>query len=252
MNPTNPTNEPDDIRALRENIEETRGRIAAEVEEIGDRLTPEHASHVAKEKLVEAKDRTIGRAKTETAEAGRTLGRVARDNPIPSAMMAVGAGWLLYEAFGPDRPTRAERVVRQRADAARASMSDAVETAGTRARDAADRMSAAAERARGRAGEVADEGRYRAQRAWVRTQDGYDANPLAFGAAAMVAGVGLAMLLPRTRREDRLMGERRAELTERAREAAHDARDVALESAREGARAARDTAEAEAEQRELP
>jgi len=44
-------------------------------------------------------------------------------------------------------------------------------------------------------------------RAGSRTvSDGYDREPLLFGAAALAVGAGLACLLPRTRQEDELLG----------------------------------------------
>ena len=91
-------NDDKDIQALRANIVATRERLAAEVGEVGDRLTPEHAKEVAKEKMLEAKDRAIESTKEATeqvaasaASAGRTLADTVRENPIPSAMVAVGA-----------------------------------------------------------------------------------------------------------------------------------------------------------------
>ncbi len=48
-------------------------------------------------------------------------------------------------------------------------------------------------------------------------------NPLAIGAAALVAGAALGFALPRTQREDAMMGETRDRLVTRAEGAAHDA-----------------------------
>lgn len=249
----------DEIRALRRNIEETRQRISGEVGELSERLTPEHAKHVAKEKLVEAKDRAIER----TSQGARHMGHVVRDNPIPTAMIAAGTGWLLWETFRPRSGPMYERIEGAKWQA-RQRLEHGREQAGTRGAEYRDRAraaySSAAETARSKAmsakakgGELYDRGRYGAQRAYVRTQDTYDTNPIVFGVAALVAGVGIGMLLPHTEREDRAMGERRQQLVNRARHMAEEAKDVAVESAKEGARAARERARTEARNRpDLP
>ena len=46
--------------------------------------------------------------------------------------------------------------------------------------------------------------------------DGYEAEPLIFGAAAFLVGAGLATLLPRTRREEELFGSYSQHLFEEA------------------------------------
>ncbi|GAB5544094.1 MAG: hypothetical protein SangKO_038540 [Sandaracinaceae bacterium] len=250
-------NDDKDIQALRANIVATRERLAAEVGEVGDRLTPEHAKEVAKEKMLEAKDRAIESTKEATeqvaasaASAGRTLADTVRENPIPSAMVAVGAGWLLYKAFGPER--RVERAAESAASSARAAMSDGADAARARMDRASDKAAVVKDRVTARATELADESRLQAQRAWVQTQDTYDAQPLAFGAAALVAGVGLGMLIPTTTRERRLMGERREQALERAKELGSEAREVAVASAREAAERAKETAKREASRKDLP
>jgi ElaB/YqjD/DUF883 family membrane-anchored ribosome-binding protein len=74
-------------------------------------------------------------------------------------------------------------------------------------------------------------------------------NPLAVGAVALAAGVGLGLLLPRSGREDRLLGEKRDKLLEQARERARGAQEDAKHVMESAARAASDAASAEASQR---
>lgn len=239
-----------DIQELRANIVETRERLAAEVEEVGDRLTPGHAKEVAKEKILEAKDQAIETARDGAIRAGRTFADTVRDNPIPTAMVAVGAGWLLYETFGPKR--KVERVARDAASSARGAVADTADVARAKLERAGSVAGDKAALVRDRASELVDEGRYQAQRGWVRTQDAYDAQPLAFGAAALVAGIGLGMLMPSTRREDELLGERRQQVIDRTKHLGEEAKQVALASAREGAQRAEQTAKREVRRSELP
>jgi ElaB/YqjD/DUF883 family membrane-anchored ribosome-binding protein len=269
-------NEDNDIRALREDIEQTRMRIAAEVGAIGDRLTPEHAKEMAmlkaKEKIVEAKDRAMNRARESVhtvteggANAGRRLGRAARDNPIPTAMVCAGTGWLLWRAFSPNVSTRhfageadernrlyagGELEERSRAtelkERAKHRTAEVKDRAKQLASQTKERVAHRTEDLRHRANDLYSTGRERSQEAWVSTQDKYDRNPLLFGVAVVAAGVGVAMLLPHTEREDRALGKSRDKVMDRARDVASQAKDVATESAREGMRVAKETAKREA------
>lgn len=263
MNPTD-----QEIRRLRESIEATRERISHEMEELGNLLTPEHAKEIAKEKMVEAKGRAIegaqnsARAMAETArETGRRFGRGVADNPVPIAMMSVGAGWLLWNAMRarrhrPDGEARAaypgemgETHGRERGHA-RETSSSMRERVGSAATSVRHRAQVSTSSARERGSDLAVRGRHRAQRSWDRTYEGFDANPIAFGLAALVLGTGIGMLLPHTMKEDRALGERRQRIVSRARQRAEEAKDVAIRSAKEGLRSARDTARQETEKRE--
>jgi gas vesicle protein len=114
-------------------------------------------------------------------------------------------------------------------DRARGVAHKAQETAhdlAERARGAASKAQHAASdlavRARGTADDLAERTRYGVRRAEDRLQTTYEANPLALGAVALLAGLAVGLSLPRTRREDRLMGQTRDRLLQRAQEAAHE------------------------------
>jgi hypothetical protein len=67
--------------------------------------------------------------------------------------------------------------------------------------------------------------------------------------------VGIGLMLPHTRREDRMLGRSRERVITRARRIADEAKEVAVDSVREGfregAHTARETARREAEERDL-
>lgn len=119
------------------------------------------------------------------------------------------------------------------------------------AHDARDRASHLAHDARDRSRMVAERSRERALRARSVTSEAYDSNPIAFGALALAAGVGLALLLPHTRREDRTFGRARERVVTKAKQFAEQGKEIAKDSVREGAHAARETAKREAEERHL-
>ena len=98
---------------------------------------------------------------------------------------------------------------------------------------------------------VANRSKERAMQARDAGTEAFDANPIAFGALALLAGIGLGLVLPHTRREDRMLGEQREKVVRRARRMADEARHIAVDSIKEGARAAKNTAKQEAEERHL-
>lgn len=119
------------------------------------------------------------------------------------------------------------------------------------AHDARDRTSHLAHDARERARVLAQRGKGGVQRAGSFTGEAFHANPIAFATLALAAGIGVAMMLPHTRREDRLLGPARERVLDRARRLADDARQVAMDSVREGASAAKDTARRELDEGRL-
>ncbi len=277
-----------DIETLRGDIEDTRTRISGEIEAIGERLTPEHARDVAKERMVMAKDRAIEGARSSARNAGyiarhapSELPQVVRNNPIPSAMVLVGTGWLVTKAVNKARESRrlsqpeyvsggyvSEGYVEGEVPGYRHSLIEesphpsARERVGEVASKTRERLGSAASRSReriqgsasnikGRASDLASRGKERASHARERSENAFSDNPLAFGALALFTGVGLGMMLPHTRREDRMLGAPRERVVERAKHFAHEAKEVAVQSAKDGMRAAQETAKEEGASRDL-
>lgn len=89
-----------DTAAIRADIRETRQRMGHTLEELSERLNPDHLREQVKHNIREA---TIGRAEHMARHA---VGRVdetrhsimdtIRDNPLPAAMVGVGLGWLFW------------------------------------------------------------------------------------------------------------------------------------------------------------
>jgi hypothetical protein len=109
-----------------------------------------------------------------------------------------------------DNETEAGRLdrIRETADAARAKASEAYEVA-------RERTSAAYESAR-----------ESANRARQKTSDGIEANPVAALIGGLALGGLLAAILPKTQREDELLGDYGRKINEKAREAARAAKEA--------------------------
>lgn len=103
---------------------------------------------------------------------------------------------------------------------------------GNRLRDAADtareRASDAYQAARDRTSAAYDSAREGATRARQRTSDGIDSNPVAALIGGLAIGGVIAALLPRTRKEEELLGGYGGRIKEGARDAARAAREAGV------------------------
>jgi ElaB/YqjD/DUF883 family membrane-anchored ribosome-binding protein len=108
----------DDTEQIRAEIEDTRAEMSQTINEIQERLSPEHLVGQVKETVREATigkvervmetiseatepaRQAIGRAGTTIAETGRTVGDSMWRNPIPVALIGLGVGLLMMRRFG--------------------------------------------------------------------------------------------------------------------------------------------------------
>jgi ElaB/YqjD/DUF883 family membrane-anchored ribosome-binding protein len=172
-------------------------------------------------------------------------------NPIPAAMIGIGATWLLfnrrtesrdyrygsdewdrsypsgrYASYGevPDRPYEGAYAVGTRGTI----RSDHSESVASRAEDYAADVT---DRAHQFTGEVRERVRRTSRHAQIRYEDVLRNNPLALGAAAALVGAVVGMTVPATETEDQLMGDARDSVVERARGLASEAAERVSEAA---------------------
>lgn len=99
----------EDPAAIRAEIRDTRERVGDTLEQIGERLNPNHlkeqvrenVSHIKDQVRENIRDATIGRvehmaqnAANRVNETRMTIADTVRENPIPAAMVGIGLGWL--------------------------------------------------------------------------------------------------------------------------------------------------------------
>lgn len=150
-----------------------------------------------------------------------------------------------------DPSGRVDRL-RHRADA---SFRDLRAQADARYQRVKHRASLKADDARIAAAQLKDRGGVMARDAGARAQGYYDDHPFAVGSMALALGLGLGLLLPASRREVALIGERSDDLGRRAREVGRelksDITEIARTTAEKTAETAKETMRAEAHSHRL-
>ena len=238
MDPSLPPETDERARELRAEIAETRVEMTETIEAIQDRLKPANIVANASESVRNA---TTEKVKQMANTAGDAAERVMnttfmdtiRENPVPAAMIGIGAAWLLIrgrsesrrydmDRYGYDDSGRYDWRTRTGGSSVRPyGVSDSAET------ETSGGIKDMASDAASRASEYVDDARYAVQRTTRRAQNSFDRvlreNPLALGAAATIVGAAIGMTIPETEAENELMGETRDTVVERARGIASEA-----------------------------
>jgi ElaB/YqjD/DUF883 family membrane-anchored ribosome-binding protein len=275
----------EDPNRIRGDIEGTRTQMSQTIDEIQERLSPQRLVNETKETVREA---TLGRAEqvvneaTDTARsAGQGIWATIRENPIPTALVGIGLGWLFYKSRermpsgesrymahdGYYRPSgagyggpvyRAPVDQRDQAgagdrvkDKASQVTGQAADQAQRLAGQAGDKARQAAGQAQETMGQFTDQAQYQAQRARGWLERSWDENPLAMSGLALAAGAILGMALPETQPENELMGQARDTLAQKAQGAVQDTMQKAQTVAEQASGAAKDAAKDAAQQQGL-
>lgn len=214
---------------IRRDIERTRAEMDETVDALGDRFSPGQ--------LVDQAWGIVRRQKGG-------VGDVARQHPVPLALMGLGVAWLAIEqasgnghrSVGAGTYERAEgRVGPYRGDEigghdegtaekAKHKLSDAAGDAKEKVSGARHKAGDAASAASKRAHEGADRVRTGARRRADQAKHGFDSlkerSPLALGAISFGLGMASGLAAPTTHWEDEVMGEKSDALKERTVETA--------------------------------
>lgn len=247
---------------LRADIEDTRADMSVTINEIQERLSPEHLMGQVKEtvrdatigKVERVMDRVgetiadatepaleaMGRAGTTIKETGMSVAGSMRRNPIPVALIGLGLGMLIVRSFrgnGLDYETR-HTSPRTRQNftgsgaqygATRDAHTGALNQVKETASNLADRSTTALSDLGAKAKDTA---------ATLGTRCGtmLRENPLAMGAVAIAAGTAVGLALPSTRIESEYIGEASEKLVDQAQEVARGAIDKVQDAAQQFAK----------------
>jgi ElaB/YqjD/DUF883 family membrane-anchored ribosome-binding protein len=206
-------------------IEQTRARMSERLDTISEKL---HPSNLA----LSAVESVGGRAR----QTGSRVAHVIRENAIPVAAVGLGVTWLIAQ--------RRAKSVAWNDWTARERVSGGVTGVADRLGGVGSPLGDVAERAQERVSELGSEARERVQELGIRSREQarrvrtdlermIEENPLAVAAGAGAIGLALGLLLPHTRREDRVMGPARDQLLDRAGETIERVKEAAAEAAQE-------------------
>ncbi len=206
-------------------IARTRVELDLTLDGLGAELAPGH--------LVAKAANMVKKSWRSKRAGGIGLGGGVRADPVPLALIGLGVAWLVAEntgVFAGAAPSRGERTIAEEAGgddsvpASRGNGSIQQAAASGALRSIEEGNDAALECTGESAGSAAPLGE-RGCGAGRRLTDGLKHNPLLLGLAGIACGAVIAMLLPRSRREQQLVARARDDLWKKAEDVSHCAAD---------------------------
>ena len=245
-------------------IEATRERMSRDIDELGDRLSPDNLKRQAKDAITGKAHEMVSNVGAGARRTGFRMMDFIQENTSLVAAMGLGAVWLIQQRSrseisgdrmarfaytGPER--RGSGLTQRIADRAgdvRHAIGSAV---GSATETVSERAGELREQARDRAGDLAERAEELGSGARERARDlGHRAhdqtrrarggverlmkeNPLAVAAGIAAIGLAAGLLVPETERERRTLGPVRDDLAERAQTTASRIKDAAVEAGQE-------------------
>ena len=248
--------ETDETQKIREQIEETRQEMSETIDALQEKLSLENISEQVSEQVSKQLSNVYQKTKETFYEATigtagkimNTVSRemqnsniinVARDNPIPLFLIALGAGMLIFKrnnrgsVNGRRRNYLSEGRRNVETQGGRSTLQktrDTLTDTAASTYESTTRLAESAYQGTTRLAESAYQGVSNAVERTVdkvydighEAQEQYDyyinEKPLTVGALALAAGVGIGMMLPTTRYEDDLMGDASRNLLTKAKD----------------------------------
>jgi len=270
---------PEDTHQIKAQIEQTRSQLGETIDAIQERLSLSNISDQVSETVNNAietakdtaYDATIGKAVSFMKNVGDEVSqsgtfRSLKNNPLPFALIGLGAGLLAYQSYSGKGSRRGDgRMYRKNfygdqsreANYARTgspnlglgekagralegvsnTANSALESVSSSAGAAYDSVTGAVTNAYSGAGEFAHRAYDRAGEFRTMASEKYDQyleqNPLALGAVAVAVGAAVGFSIPSTTYEGEVMGEARENLVNRVQDAAGSLVDKAKQVASE-------------------
>jgi len=242
---------------LRADIEDTRADMSQTINEIQERLSPEHLVDQAKEAVREATigkvERVMGqvgetlsevtepareiagRAGNAIKEVGETVGDYLWKNPIPLALIGVGVGMLVMKNYRGQSDGNGSSKRRfpqgRRSNYAMGDVGQAgrmQESTGS-LNQVKEMASDLANRSTETLNAIGTKAKSGASRFGEMMRD----NPLAAGAVAIAAGTAIGLMIPSTQIESEYIGDTGEQLVERVEDIARDALGKVQDTARQ-------------------
>jgi gas vesicle protein len=259
---------PDEIE---HSIEQTQERIAESIDELAKRLNPSHIKDQAVQSLNDSLNlgglqHLFKDVKGSLSEGAKTSGMKllegVKHNPTSSALIGLGVGAMAiggiiaartdsssYPSYYKPKSYNKPKAVKTKTHTYDERLRGMMETIENKPNDyESDNTSKLGEKFQEaksvvnenvhHAKEVAAQG---AQRAKEGVSHFLEAQPLAVGAIALLAGAAVGLLLPKTSYENKMMGEKSDELISRAKGKANEVVDVAKSTVSDVLQTAKET-----------
>ena len=240
---------------IRAEIEDTRAEMTQTINEIQERLSPDHLMDQVKdtvreatigkvERVMERVGETIGgvaepaveamgRAGTAIKETGKSVGGSMWRNPIPVALIGLGIGMLMMRRgrggngydYQPHMP-RTRNAMGETTYSGTGALSHVKDTA-------TETLGHVKDTAASGLNQVKDSANQFATTVSSRFGQVLRDNPLAVGAVAVAAGTAVGLVLPSTKFENEYIGETSERLVDKAQEVARDALDKVQNAAQQ-------------------
>lgn len=228
---------------IRSEIEDTRAEMGQTINEIQERLSPEHIVNQVKESV---RDATIGKVQramdtmgekisdvTEPARevmgrAGNAIADSVWKNPIPLAFIGLGVGMLVMRRFGASNSGLTHQQRTQQTGGVTSRESESLQKEGTVSRtfqQVKETASDLASRSTNNLSALSSQAKDSAIQVSTRFGEILRDNPLAVGAVAIAAGAAVGLVLPSTTLEKEYIGETSGMLVDKAGQVARDAVD---------------------------
>jgi len=246
---------------LRADIEDTRAEMTQTINEIQERLSPEHLVGQVKEtvreatigkveKVMERVGETIsgvaeparevaGRAGTAIKEAGSSVADSMWRNPIPVALIGLGVGMLVMRNFRGSSysSSSSRRTSPSQGRVPNYAMSNAGQMrqtqGGSTLGSVKETASDLANRSTQALSDLGTKAKNTASSVGSRFEQVLHDNPLAIGAVAVAAGTAIGLVLPSTRFESQYIGETGERLVDSVEDVARGALDKVQDAARQ-------------------
>lgn len=216
--------------ATAEKLQRLEDVTSEKLHEYGDRAVERlrEAKDFAAESAHEAMEsvsETFEDVRDGAVRAGGASLRFVQRNALPLAFLGAGVAWLVWNNQrepGSQRPRTGGRSGKAGAQGRAQESGGRLGEVRGKANQLYSRANERAHQWAERAEEVVRDGggraRHLVEEEYEHVREFADANPLALGAAALAAGLGIGLLLPATERENELLGETRDKLIDGARE----------------------------------
>lgn len=223
--------------AIVHDIRHTRARIEQDVSELRYRFSPEGLVDQTQDKLKDVQEVVMDAIQENShmiSEKAQELGRNVVDsvahNPLSSTLLGLGVGLVIAGSIMAGRSSSHESHYDPEYYTNDGFRSSSDRSNGDNFRDT---LSEKTSEVGHRASEVGHEVRHQARRAKSSMGRWLENEPLLFGAAAVVAGAAIGLLIPSSSPEDEVMGRRRDELVNQAKTKVNEVKTAATEAASE-------------------